>query len=543
MTLALASNTVTRDIIAATDVTNLGDLLVGTAGYGQLVRLHRQSDSTNYANIFGNVDTNNGRAVRIQYGNPDGVPVVLADFAKAGVALNVGVNLKQITGADPGATYTQLYAKSDSLLYYFPTGGSETRLAKYTETPTSVLTTTGDILYASAANTPARLGIGATNFVLGVVGGIPAWIASPTSVLTATGDILYASAANTLAKLAAGSNGQVLTLAAGIPSWQPSETANAGSLIINGNFDHFERVAGSGTQTSTTTYNVITSYAADRFFVVPAGASVTQQPSITVPDSKSQRSLLITGAASVTTVDIGQRIRAAIVGQRGMQSLVFSCYVRNTSGSSYTPTLRIGTPAAADDFTTVTNRLDQTLQSCADSAWTRVTHVFDPSAYTNIANGMEVVLRIPNGSSVSGDTNRIAQFELRPGSAFVSYIAPDPDLALVQCQRYMRVYGGEATNEVAGTGQAASTTSTRIDVLWDVPMRIAPTCSVSANSDWALTSSAGSLITCTSTSFAIQTTRSFAIVADVAAGLTAGDNTRFLANTTTNARLYASAEL
>ena len=35
----------------------------------------------------------------------------------------------------------------------------------------------------------------------------------------ATGDILYASAANTLSKLPAGSNTQVLTLAAGVPSW------------------------------------------------------------------------------------------------------------------------------------------------------------------------------------------------------------------------------------------------------------------------------------------------------------------------------------
>jgi len=35
----------------------------------------------------------------------------------------------------------------------------------------------------------------------------------------ATGDILYASAANTLSKLAAGTNGDVLTLAAGVPTW------------------------------------------------------------------------------------------------------------------------------------------------------------------------------------------------------------------------------------------------------------------------------------------------------------------------------------
>jgi len=38
-----------------------------------------------------------------------------------------------------------------------------------------LVTTTGDIIYASAANTPARLGIGSTGQVLKVSGGVPAW--------------------------------------------------------------------------------------------------------------------------------------------------------------------------------------------------------------------------------------------------------------------------------------------------------------------------------------------------------------------------------
>ena len=41
--------------------------------------------------------------------------------------------------------------------------------------PKTLTTTTGDVIYASAANTPARLGIGTTNQVLSVVGGIPSW--------------------------------------------------------------------------------------------------------------------------------------------------------------------------------------------------------------------------------------------------------------------------------------------------------------------------------------------------------------------------------
>lgn len=41
-----------------------------------------------------------------------------------------------------------------------------------------------------------------------------------------TGDIIYASASNTLAKLAAGTNGEVLTLVSGVPSWEPSSSSS-----------------------------------------------------------------------------------------------------------------------------------------------------------------------------------------------------------------------------------------------------------------------------------------------------------------------------
>jgi len=44
----------------------------------------------------------------------------------------------------------------------------------------TLTTTTGDIIYASGANTPARLGIGSTGQVLNVAGGVPAWT-TPTS--------------------------------------------------------------------------------------------------------------------------------------------------------------------------------------------------------------------------------------------------------------------------------------------------------------------------------------------------------------------------
>jgi hypothetical protein len=47
-----------------------------------------------------------------------------------------------------------------------------------------LLTTTGDTYYASAAGTPARLGIGTTGQVLNVSGGVPAWATPATGAMT-----------------------------------------------------------------------------------------------------------------------------------------------------------------------------------------------------------------------------------------------------------------------------------------------------------------------------------------------------------------------
>ena len=48
--------------------------------------------------------------------------------------------------------------------------------------PDTLLTTTGDTIYASGASTPARLGIGSTGQVLTVSGGLPTW-ATPAGAL------------------------------------------------------------------------------------------------------------------------------------------------------------------------------------------------------------------------------------------------------------------------------------------------------------------------------------------------------------------------
>lgn len=90
---------------------------------------------------------------------------------------------------------------------------------------TALLTTTGDIPYASSANAPARLAIGATNSVLQVIGGVPTW--EPTvGIGTAPSTSFGLSIAPTLTVSAA-------TLQAGILS-NPTMTAAANGDTLAG---------------------------------------------------------------------------------------------------------------------------------------------------------------------------------------------------------------------------------------------------------------------------------------------------------------------
>ena len=64
----------------------------------------------------------------------------------------------------------------------------------------TLTTTTGDTIYASGANTPARLGIGTTGQVLSVSGGVPAWTTPSTSLTWTDWTPTITQGANTISK-------------------------------------------------------------------------------------------------------------------------------------------------------------------------------------------------------------------------------------------------------------------------------------------------------------------------------------------------------
>ena len=110
------------------------------------------------------------------------------DLANASTALSA-VSATELAFVDgvTSAIQTQMDAKAPSSTAVTLTG-TQTLTKKTLTSPViasvinnTLTSTTGDIIYASAANTPARLGIGSSAQVLTVASGVPSWATPATT--------------------------------------------------------------------------------------------------------------------------------------------------------------------------------------------------------------------------------------------------------------------------------------------------------------------------------------------------------------------------
>jgi hypothetical protein len=156
------------------------------------------------------------------------------------------------------------------------------------KTAKSTLTTTGDIYYASAANTPARLGIGSTDQVLKVTAGIPAWATASSGGMTLinSGGTTLTGAAVTISSIPT----TYRDLQIVVQNFKPATDAKSLYMNVNGDTAANTHTWGYGT-TASATFD-IDSWSLSRY----NDNSVTQSLSITT----------IYDYANTTTWKIGQ---------------------------------------------------------------------------------------------------------------------------------------------------------------------------------------------------------------------------------------------
>jgi hypothetical protein len=190
----------------------------------------------------------------------------------------------------------------------------------------SLMTAKGDIVYASAANTPAKLAKAANDgAILIQASDIPSWLAKGTayqhlgmnsgasapewqpsanSVLTAAGDTLYASGANTLARLAKGTGYQSLNMNSGAttPEWQ----ASLQSLMTA----QCDIVYASAANTPTR----LAKGTAGQLLQINSGATAPEWTAISASGSFSDTTTIIGASTYITkTIPLGIAAKRAIV--------------------------------------------------------------------------------------------------------------------------------------------------------------------------------------------------------------------------------------
>ena len=260
-----------------------------------------------------------------------------------------------------------------------------------------------------------------------------------------TGDLLYASGANTLAKLPVGTTGQVLKVAAGVPSWD-TDSAGSGtvtSVDLSGGTTGLTTSGGPITTSGTITL-------AGTLAPGNGGTGVANNAASTLTISGAYATTLtVTAATGVTLPTTGTL--ATLAGTETLTNKTL------TSPTLTTPAL--GTPASGDLSSCTADGTDEVgfkniPQNSQSAAYTLVLadagkHIFHPSGDTNART-----YTIPANSSVA--------YPIGTALTFINMTTEVVTIAITTDTMYLSSAGTTGSRSLAlyGSATAIKMTST-----------------------------------------------------------------------------------
>jgi hypothetical protein len=371
------------------------------------------------------------------------------------------------------------------------------------------------------------------------------------AIVDAKGDLIAASAADTPARLAVGANGETLVAdSSATVGLRYSATPSASNPVLNSAMQVWQR----GT---SFTISGLTNYTADRWqaYTGAAGMTVTRQ---TTSDTTNLPNIQYCLRAARDSGNTGTAARSVFQSFESVNSIPFagktvtvSFYARK--GANFTPTtfllqLISGTGTDQNIIAGYTGQTDVISQSTTPTTtWAR--YSYTGTVPTNSTELAPYFSWSPTGTAGAADFLELTGVQIDVGSVALPYRTNSGTIQgeLAACQRYYIRATADAGFRVFGTGQCFGTTTGAFAFKYPVTMRTRPTALEQSGtaSHYAVLNAFGSATTCSAVpNYDGATTNEFGWAGfTVASGLTAGNATVMLSNNTSAAYFGWSAEL
>jgi hypothetical protein len=298
-----------------------------------------------------------------------------------------------------------------------------------------------------------------------------AWVAQDDSnaiqnaIVDAKGDLIAATANDTPARLAVGANGETLVAESLTSTGLRYQVGNGlAQGTINGGFDIWQR----STSTSSGGYSN-----ADRWYVDGIGFTFSRESTI-VPTG-SQYSMKLLQSSGTNTFSLNQAVETANAVAFAGQTVTLSQYIAASASTTlgfsfyYSTSVDVGPTGSWTQITASSGTASATVST---TTFTRI------AAQYAVPSTAKSLLIVSNGTVTNGTAAYIGKVQLEVGSVATEFRRAGGTIQgeLAACQRYYwRTADLASSSAWMSTGLAITTSSVYFGVQYPVQMRVKPT--------------------------------------------------------------------